>query len=96
MMDSKVIRSSLDHFCVAQVRNLKSCIKVAIDFVSPESAAQCLELTQERRKLTLRENELLAAAGQYPGDATARDHSDILQAELMAARAAAASLAQLL
>ncbi|EIE19371.1 hypothetical protein COCSUDRAFT_58660 [Coccomyxa subellipsoidea C-169] len=81
--------------CPHQVRNLKSCIKVAIDFVSPESASQCLELTQERRQLTLRENQLLSAAGQEPDAPIDRRHSDKLQAELMIARAAAASLAQL-
>ncbi len=36
-----------------QVRNLASCIKTAIDFVSPESFKHVLELTQERRELTL-------------------------------------------
>lgn len=78
-----------------QVRNLKSCIKVAIDFVSPESAAPCLELTRERRDLTLRENELAAAAGEAPGPAIDRNHMDKLQADLMIARAAAFSIAQL-
>ncbi|BDA51374.1 probable lysine-specific demethylase 3A at C-terminar half [Coccomyxa sp. Obi] len=81
--------------CPHQVRNLKSCIKVAIDFVSPESAAQCLELTRERRNLTLRENELAAAAGEAPGPAIDRNHMDKLQADLMIARAADFSIAQL-
>ncbi|BDA43691.1 probable lysine-specific demethylase 3B at C-terminar half [Coccomyxa sp. Obi] len=80
--------------CPHQVRNLKSCIKVAIDFVSPESAAQCLELTHERRVLTLRENEM-AAEGEELGAPADRRHTDKLQAELMVARAAAASLAHL-
>ncbi|CAL8468356.1 g7896 [Coccomyxa elongata] len=79
--------------CPHQVRNLKSCIKVAIDFVSPESAAQCLELTHERRALTLRENAM-AAQGEELGAADRR-HTDKLQAELMIARAAAAALLHL-
>ncbi len=60
----------------AQVRNLKSCIKVAIDFVSPESAAQCLELMQERRQLTLRENKDGEEEPEAPED---RRHCDKLQ-----------------
>ena len=36
---------------LVQVRNLKPCIKVAIDFVAPESAEQCLRLTRHRREL---------------------------------------------
>ena len=60
-----------------QVRNLKSCIKAAIDFVSPESFEHVLELTQERRWLTLRE------AREKPEEAAAppqqRRHGDKLQ-----------------
>ncbi len=78
----------------AQVRNLKSCIKVAIDFVSPESAAQCLELTHERRALTLRENAM-AAQGEELDAPADRRHTDKLQAELMIPRAAAAALPHL-
>lgn len=37
--------------CVHQVRNLSSCIKVAMDFVSPESIGQILSLTETYRKL---------------------------------------------
>ncbi|KMZ58794.1 Lysine-specific demethylase 3B [Zostera marina] len=37
--------------CPHQVRNLKSCTKVAIDFVSPENISECFRLTQEFRKL---------------------------------------------
>ncbi|KAM0896690.1 hypothetical protein ACQ4PT_023018 [Festuca glaucescens] len=37
--------------CPHQVRNLKSCTKIAIDFVSPENVKECLKLTQEFRKL---------------------------------------------
>uniref|UniRef100_A0A2P2LJK1 JmjC domain-containing protein n=1 Tax=Rhizophora mucronata TaxID=61149 RepID=A0A2P2LJK1_RHIMU len=37
--------------CPHQVRNLKSCTKVAVDFVSPENVSECLKLTEEFRQL---------------------------------------------
>ncbi|KAL1211991.1 Lysine-specific demethylase JMJ25 [Cardamine amara subsp. amara] len=37
--------------CPHQVRNLKSCTKVAVDFVSPENVSECLRLTKEYRLL---------------------------------------------
>ncbi|RDX72533.1 Lysine-specific demethylase JMJ25, partial [Mucuna pruriens] len=37
--------------CPHQVRNLKSCTKVAADFVSPENVHMCLHLTEEFRHL---------------------------------------------
>lgn len=37
--------------CPHQVRNLKSCTKVAVDFVSPENISECLRLTEEFRML---------------------------------------------
>ncbi|MQM00970.1 hypothetical protein Taro_033709 [Colocasia esculenta] len=37
--------------CAHQVRNLKSCIKVALDFVSPENVGECIRLTGEFRRL---------------------------------------------
>ncbi|KAH1208656.1 Lysine-specific demethylase JMJ25 [Glycine max] len=37
--------------CPHQVRNLKSCTKVAADFVSPENVHMCLHLTEEFRRL---------------------------------------------
>ncbi|XP_018456825.1 lysine-specific demethylase JMJ29 isoform X2 [Raphanus sativus] len=37
--------------CPHQVRNLKSCTKVAVDFVSPENIHECLRLTEEFRQL---------------------------------------------
>nr|VDC92066.1 unnamed protein product [Brassica oleracea] len=37
--------------CPHQVRNIQSCIKVALDFVAPESLEECLRLTQEFRRL---------------------------------------------
>ncbi|KAL8537357.1 hypothetical protein ACS0TY_012489 [Phlomoides rotata] len=39
--------------CPHQVRNLKSCIKVALDFVSPENVPSCFQLTKEFRLLPL-------------------------------------------
>ncbi|KAI3790729.1 hypothetical protein L2E82_03988 [Cichorium intybus] len=37
--------------CAHQVRNLKSCIKVALDFVSPENVGECIRLTDDFRVL---------------------------------------------
>lgn len=37
--------------CAHQVRNLKSCIKVALDFVSPENVGECIQLTDDFRVL---------------------------------------------
>ncbi|XWS75403.1 hypothetical protein CRYUN_Cryun01aG0083900 [Craigia yunnanensis] len=37
--------------CPHQVRNIKSCIKVALDFVSPENTGECVRLTEEFRLL---------------------------------------------
>ncbi|XP_031094621.1 lysine-specific demethylase JMJ25-like [Ipomoea triloba] len=37
--------------CPHQVRNLKSCLKVAVDFVSPENIHECMRLTKEFRTL---------------------------------------------
>ncbi|XP_010524259.1 PREDICTED: lysine-specific demethylase JMJ25 isoform X2 [Tarenaya hassleriana] len=37
--------------CPHQVRNLKSCTKVAVDFVSPENVGECFRLTKEFRLL---------------------------------------------
>ncbi|GAB2285007.1 hypothetical protein Dimus_019462 [Dionaea muscipula] len=37
--------------CPHQVRNLKSCIKVALDFVYPENVGECIRLTEEFRVL---------------------------------------------
>ena len=64
-----------------QVRNLKGCLKVAIDFVAPESISQCLRLTEERRLLAIHETE----------DVEQRVHADKLQGELMLNRALASA-----
>ncbi|KAK4764142.1 hypothetical protein SAY87_013580 [Trapa incisa] len=37
--------------CPHQVRNLKSCTKLALDFVSPENIHECFRLTEEFRQL---------------------------------------------
>ncbi|GMJ06369.1 hypothetical protein HRI_004306100 [Hibiscus trionum] len=37
--------------CPHQVRNRQSCIKVALDFVSPENVQECIRLTEEFRLL---------------------------------------------
>ncbi|EPS57919.1 hypothetical protein M569_16897 [Genlisea aurea] len=37
--------------CPHQVKNRQSCMKVALDFVSPESIKECIKLTQEFRRL---------------------------------------------
>ncbi|KAK9145591.1 hypothetical protein Sjap_005494 [Stephania japonica] len=37
--------------CPHQVRNRQSCIKVALDFVSPENVQECIRLTEEFRSL---------------------------------------------
>ncbi|MCL7038235.1 hypothetical protein MKW94_027699 [Papaver nudicaule] len=37
--------------CPHQVRNLKSCIKVAVDFVSPDNVPECMRLAEEFRLL---------------------------------------------
>ena len=39
-------------FSLFQVRNLHSCIKVAEDFVSPETVAHCFQMTQQFRHLS--------------------------------------------
>ncbi|MCD7458077.1 Lysine-specific demethylase jmj25 [Datura stramonium] len=37
--------------CPHQVRNRQSCIKVAVDFVSPENVQECIRLTEDFRLL---------------------------------------------
>ncbi|CAL4934684.1 unnamed protein product [Urochloa decumbens] len=37
--------------CPHQVRNLKSCINIAMGFVSPENVGECIKLTEEFRRL---------------------------------------------
>ena len=42
----------LFYYLFVKVRNLHSCIKVAEDFVSPETVAHCFQMTQEFRHLS--------------------------------------------
>ena len=39
--------------CAHQVCNLTDCIKVAVDFLSPQNVARCFQLTEEFRGLTV-------------------------------------------
>ncbi|UZJ57232.1 hypothetical protein CBS101457_006552 [Exobasidium rhododendri] len=39
--------------CAHQVCNLTDCIKVAVDFISPQNVARCFKLTEEFRGLTV-------------------------------------------
>ncbi|KAF3199972.1 hypothetical protein TWF106_001235 [Orbilia oligospora] len=48
--------------CAHQVRNLKDCIKVAVDFLSPENAEICEYLLQENRAIAQRANSSVALA----------------------------------
>ncbi|XP_030457005.1 lysine-specific demethylase JMJ26-like [Syzygium oleosum] len=70
--------------CPHQVRNLKSCTKVAADFVSPENIDQCLRLTEEFRQLPrnhkAREDKLeIKKMIIYAVDQAAKDLEDLLQ-----------------
>ncbi|KAI5072653.1 hypothetical protein GOP47_0012759 [Adiantum capillus-veneris] len=65
--------------CPHQVRNLKSCIKVALDFVAPENVQQCVDLAGEYRLL--------------PKDHRAKE--DKLEVKKMAIFAAASAVRQL-
>ncbi|KAL3851261.1 hypothetical protein ACJIZ3_013143 [Penstemon smallii] len=40
--------------CPYQIRKLKSCVNVVLDFISPENATQCIQLRDEIRSLPLR------------------------------------------
>ncbi|CAI9087646.1 OLC1v1021776C7 [Oldenlandia corymbosa var. corymbosa] len=39
--------------CPYQIRKLKSCVNIVVDFISPESAAECVRLSDEIRCLPL-------------------------------------------
>ncbi|KAJ7138724.1 Clavaminate synthase-like protein, partial [Mycena crocata] len=45
--------------CAHQVCNLDNCIKVAIDFVSPQNVARCRQLTREFRQFKTRREDVL-------------------------------------
>ncbi|KAK7387734.1 hypothetical protein VNO78_22524 [Psophocarpus tetragonolobus] len=70
--------------CPHQVRNLKSCTKVAVDFVSPENIHECLRLTNEFRQLPknhkAREDKLeIKKMIVYAVDQAVNDLKDILK-----------------
>ncbi|KAK6336616.1 hypothetical protein TWF718_009415 [Orbilia javanica] len=46
--------------CAHQVRNIKDCIKVAVDFLSPENVEICEYLLQENRGIAERANSSIA------------------------------------
>ena len=77
---------------VLQVRNVKPCVKVAIDFLVPESVPQAVSFADDFRRLG--KGEAHGADGSYvvPWD---RQHADKLQYELcmyLAAQQAVATL----
>ncbi|KAF6159382.1 hypothetical protein GIB67_032153 [Kingdonia uniflora] len=69
--------------CPHQVRNLKSCTKVAVDFVSPENINECLRLTEEFRRLPknhkVREDKLeIKKMTLYAIDRAVKDLEDLI------------------
>ena len=66
-----------------QVRNLASCVKVAVDFVLPESLDQAFKFAEEFRNMGKDEAWEPTSDGDWmyvqPSD---RTHTDKLQAEL--------------
>lgn len=66
-----------------QVRNLGSCVKVAVDFVLPESLGQAFKFAEEFRVMAKEEAWEKDADGNQVYVAPAqRTHTDKLQAEL--------------
>ncbi|OWM85574.1 lysine-specific demethylase JMJ25 isoform X2 [Punica granatum] len=68
--------------CPHQVRNLKSCTKVALDFVSPENLDECFRLTEEFRQLPrnhkIREDKLeIKKMVVYAVEQAVRDLEDL-------------------
>ncbi|MQL70820.1 hypothetical protein Taro_003097 [Colocasia esculenta] len=61
--------------CPHQVRNLKSCTKVALDFVSPENVHECIRLTDEFRSLPKnhksKEDKIEIVVDYFTGDGKA-------------------------
>lgn len=50
--------------CPHQVRNLRPCIKVAVDFVAPESMGHCLRMIEDLRRVA--KDAMLADLGRMP------------------------------
>lgn len=66
-----------------QVRNLGSCVKVAVDFVLPESLSQAFKFAEEFRSMAQQEaTEKDAEGNTVPVAPSDRQHTDKLQAEL--------------
>lgn len=65
------------------MRNLRSCIKVAIDFVSPEGLAPLRSMAEELRTCALHVRTAQLKAGTKLDDATDFYYSDKLQGALM-------------
>nr|TKR78631.1 hypothetical protein D5086_0000280490 [Populus alba] len=38
--------------CLYQIRNLKSCVSLVLDFLSPENVTECIQLIDELRQTT--------------------------------------------
>ena len=72
------------HTCALQVRNLASCVKVAVDFVLPESLDQAFKFAQDFGNMGKDEAwEIDTATGERVYvDPVNRQHADKLQAEL--------------
>ncbi|GJW14222.1 zinc finger domain of monoamine-oxidase A repressor R1 [Tanacetum coccineum] len=68
--------------CAHQVRNLKSCTQVAVDFVSPESFYECLKLTENQRRLPenyrAEEDKLVKSIALYAADEAVKDLERLL------------------
>ncbi|KAF9589533.1 hypothetical protein IFM89_025272 [Coptis chinensis] len=72
--------------CPHQVRNLKSCTKVALDFVSPENIHECFRLTEEFRRLPkshrVREDKLeIKKLTLHAVNQTVKDLEDLMAVE---------------
>ena len=69
--------------CVHQVRNLRASIKIALDFVSPESVGYCLAQREERRILARAEHSEVS----HDEDVEQRHFHDKLQVSNMVVHA---------
>lgn len=62
-----------------QVRNLRPCIKMAVDYVTPEGLADCLDIAAEKRKYVLKENAVAKSNKRRLEAPAERLHQDKLQ-----------------
>ncbi|KAK6525560.1 hypothetical protein TWF281_010621 [Arthrobotrys megalospora] len=68
--------------CAHQVRNIKDCIKVAVDFLSPENVEVCEYLLQENRAIAERANSsaaLITKKGKESKKMSRVKKEDVLQ-----------------